>query len=120
MKYLLCFFFFLSILLEIPALAQQSMAPLKLESYAFTLDVTPDEKYIIGTRAGEVAIADSLTGYWRSCPPAADGSILKSARIHQINFFTATTGILSGNNDNVIYRTTDAGKSWQKVDFGLN
>jgi len=97
---------------------------LHFDSYAYNIAVTPDENFVVTTKAGEVAVANSIGDYWIKVNPIKGGeSALGGVTIEQPNFFNKDTGFVSGfiNYDsryNIIYHTTDAGKHWQKIDFG--
>ncbi|WP_440135399.1 WD40/YVTN/BNR-like repeat-containing protein [Chitinophaga sancti] len=100
-------------------LASQTI-PLHFQSYSQQLYVMPGEQFAICTKAGEVAMADSLNGLWHFSqiePTSTFSSTLENAI-----FFNRDTGFVSGfiANDgkyNIIYHTKNAGKSWSKVDF---
>lgn len=62
--------------------AQEKM-PLKFDSYARKLCVIPQGGLLITTKAGELAITDSLNGYWRMIPPE-NGSSFGGPTLEQI------------------------------------
>lgn len=100
-------------------IAQQ--IPLRFQSSAQKLYVLPDEQLIICTKAGEVAMTDSLNGLWHFSQIASP----ISNTLDNANFFNRDTGFVSGfiYNDrkyNIIYHTQNGGKSWSKVDFGTS
>lgn len=104
--------------------AQEKM-PLKFQSYARKLCVTPQGGMVITTKAGEVAIADSLNDYWRMMPPQRDAASYGNPTIEQGDFFNKDTGFVSGWIDNkgehnIIYHTQNGGQSWTAVNFGVD
>ncbi len=103
----------------------QQRVPVKFRSNAGNLFVTKVGALVISTRAGEVAMADSVNGYWHNCPPVSGNDLLSGVTIDQSDFFNRDTGFVSGfisngGKYNIIYHTTNGGQSWQKVDFGLD
>jgi photosystem II stability/assembly factor-like uncharacterized protein len=114
------------LILSLPVLhikAQEKM-PLKFQSYARKLCASPDGGMVITTKGGEVAITDSLNGYWRMVPPE-NGSRLGGPMIEQGDFFNKDTGFVSGwidNNGehNIIYHTRNGGQSWKAVNYGVD
>lgn len=100
-------------------------APLHLQSSATSLTVTPKEKLIIVTRAGEIAYAATATSRWLKTYPVNNerDKFITGPLIDQANFFNNDTGFVSGfiNNNrsyDIIYHTTDGGIKWKAVTFG--
>lgn len=108
----------LLILVSISCQVASQTIPLHFQSYSQRLYVTPDEQFVICSKSGEVAMADSLNGLWHfSQITPSFSSIVENA-----SFFNRDTGFVSGfiyndGNYNIIYHTKNGGKSWSKVDF---
>jgi hypothetical protein len=117
-----------TVILFVGANAQHpAKATLQFQSYAFNLDVTAAEQFVITTRAGEVAISDQPGGYWVKRNPLSDkiNMGISSQIYDQANFFNNDTGIVSGfiqlnGKTNSIYHTANGGKTWKVVDMGLD
>src|SRR5690349_10866111 len=116
---------FATILLFTYLRAQTNGRPiLQFQSYLVNLTVTKQENLILSTRAGEVAIADSIFGDWRQINPVGSKQVgMPGVIIDNANFFNKDTGFVSGfisNNGqyNIIYKTEDGGRNWTPVDFG--
>jgi hypothetical protein len=98
---------------------------LRFESGGYKLSVAPNNQLIITTRGGEVAMTKAVNEPWKKLNPNAkdkNGFTIGNT-LDNSNFFNADTGFVSGfiNNNgkyNIVYRTTNAGQSWQAVDFG--
>ncbi len=104
---------------------QATKAPLRFQRYALNLNVNASEQLVITTRAGEVAIADQIDGYWINRNPGTSGNNYSGHTFDQANFFNNDTGIVSGyiqvgGKTNSIYHTSDRGKTWKVVDMGLD
>jgi len=104
--------------------AQENM-PLKFSSYARKLCVTPQGRLFITTKDGEVAVTDSLNGYWHKIPPQNGGSSFDGPLLEQGDFFNKDTGFVSGwiynkGEHNIIYHTKNGGQSWKAVKFGVD
>jgi photosystem II stability/assembly factor-like uncharacterized protein len=101
-------------------------ALLKFQSYGGKLFVNKNEQLVIGTRVGEVAFASSINDYWQMSSPVKNDSngLSFGTLIDNINFFNNDTGFaagfISGKNDkyNILFHTTNKGKTWSKLNFG--
>lgn len=103
--------------------AAQERAPLKFNSYAYKLHVPKDESLFIVTRAGEVARSENIDSAWKFVSLKASENLVLGTILDNANFFNKDTGFVSGfisnNNEyNIIYHTTNGGKTWSKIDFG--
>jgi hypothetical protein len=120
-KYL-CFPFLL--LLHSFSFAQQGdKMPIKFESLAFSLGVTRGEHLVVTNKAGEVVLSDGMDRDWRKADPEQTAAMLSGPLIEQASFFNRDTGFVSGyikgasGTYNLVYHTTNGGKSWNKIDF---
>ncbi len=116
---LLCF-----VLVHIVSSGQAKMERdvLTLPRNGVFLYVTAHGKPMLIGRDRSVFRADSIDGFWETVTPG--DALDQFGRVDQCDFFNDSTGFLSGymshggDQHNIIYRTTDAGASWQVVDFG--
>lgn len=95
---------------------------LHFQSYAYNLNVTTGENLIITTKAGEVAVSNSIKDLWKKVNPVENVENSFGVTLEQGNFFNKDTGFVSGfiNNNgtyNIIYHTSDAGKHWKAMKF---
>jgi hypothetical protein len=96
--------------------------PLNFKSTAIRLCVAGDESLVLTTRAGEVGLTPSLNERWRKIDPVKNNII--GPTLDQPNFFNKDTGFVSGfiagknGSYNIIYHTTNGGKTWNPVHFG--
>ncbi|MBO9199322.1 MULTISPECIES: WD40/YVTN/BNR-like repeat-containing protein [Niastella] len=101
-------------------------ALLHFESAGLSMGVSKQEQVMVGTKVGEVAITDSVKGFWRTANvnPVSESS-LSGVSIENVCYFNADTAFVSGfikNKDkyNIIYHTIDGGKHWKPIDFGMD
>lgn len=105
------------------ATAQLPSNRLPLYSVALKLDVSPQEQLIVTSKGGEIAMADSIRGYWRSVHVDRPGKPVTGLHIERATFFNHDTGFISGflpgsrGKYDIIYRTTDFGKNWTAVEL---
>ncbi|AEW02113.1 hypothetical protein A4D02_08850 [Niastella koreensis] len=103
-------------------------ALINFSGYGYNLVVNKNNQLVLTTPDGEIAFADSVNGIWRKTHISAlpDGAPNSKIRIYHTCYFNADTafvsGRISGDDDrlDLIYRTTDGGKSWAPIKFGLN
>ncbi|MEO7487485.1 MAG: hypothetical protein ABIU77_10305 [Ferruginibacter sp.] len=107
------------------AQSSQKTIPLKFNSYAYKLSVTPKEKLVITTRAGEAASTENIDSVWHFINPVSHNNNTISGELYdQSNFFNNDTGFISGfinsNNSkyNIVRHTTDGGATWKAIEFG--
>ncbi|HWV64460.1 hypothetical protein, partial [Chitinophaga sp.] len=105
------------------AAAQPPGNRLLLYSAALKLDVSPQEQLIVTSKGGEIAMADSIHGYWRSVHVGSPDKPVTGLHIEHATFFNHDTGFISGflagsgGKYDIIYRTTDFGKNWAAVEL---
>ncbi|WP_436485219.1 hypothetical protein [Chitinophaga sp. ARDCPP14] len=121
----LLYLFLIFTLLTVPLSAQLPGNPVYFKSGAQKLGVSSCEQLIITSRAGEIVMADSIQGYWRSVLVNTNPKKpITRLNIERATFFNRDTGFISGfiagssGKYDIIYRTTDFGKSWTVVDVG--
>ena len=97
---------------------------LYFQSYARKLCVNKNGQLVITTRSGEVAMSDNINSTWKMNYPVKPENYSSGPTLDQANFFNNDTGFVSGfvqdKNDNydIIYHTTDHGRSWKAINFG--
>ncbi|GAA4341294.1 hypothetical protein [Flaviaesturariibacter amylovorans] len=108
----------------LPVLFASAQLP-RLQSYAQRLSVSPAGSVAVVTRAGEVLLAAAPGAPWRPAPPVPQEgpSGIGAPLLESACFFGRDTGFVygfihNGNQQNLIYRTVDGGKTWSKHDFG--
>jgi hypothetical protein len=100
-------------------------APLPTIGYGI-LGITPAEKLWIAGRSGKLFYAPAIDSLWQTTPPldGKDDNDYSRDTFENICIFNENTAVISGYiygegiKTDVIYRTDDAGKTWQKVIFG--
>jgi hypothetical protein len=102
----------------------QKKGILQLQSWASSLSVTKDENLFVATKAGEVTGARSINDSWKKINLFTEDKIFSPGiTLDNANFFNSDTGFVSGFINNgkkydIIYKTTDGGKTWKPTNFG--
>lgn len=100
--------------------------PLRFENGSPTLTVSRDGYMAITTKTGEFASAPSMTAEWKKSNPGGNDEedFLYGPTLERAIFFNKDTGFVSGyikgkgDEDDIIYHTTDGGNTWKAIDFG--
>lgn len=118
----LCFGMALCLLSSIKSAGQENK-PVRFRSSIQQLTITGDGASIITSKVGEVAISTGKGQLFEMRPPIVENNNI-GVTIDQSNFFNRDTGIISGyikgagKDYDILYRTTNAGKTWTPVEFG--
>lgn len=97
--------------------------PLHFNSTALHLSVAADGGMALTSRAGEAAVYNPITKQWYKAGINENNEIT-GPTVDQSNFFNKDTGFISGFIDgddedyNIIYHTTNGGKTWKQINFG--
>ncbi|MFP9113667.1 WD40/YVTN/BNR-like repeat-containing protein [Flavobacterium sp. RHBU_3] len=115
------------ILLFTSSLFAQSPFSALIPEGRYTMSITPSDRIWMAGISGEVFYSDAPYTLWHRLPiinPDDEG--FSKGTFENISFFNDEIGFISGfifgenGNEDFIFRTEDAGKSWQKVYFGRN
>ncbi|MBL0133461.1 MAG: hypothetical protein IPP79_05320 [Chitinophagaceae bacterium] len=103
--------------------AQKLVIPLGFQEPVINMSVCKDEAVCFISRKGEVAITRDLDKFWSRTYPDTSKRI-SSTSLGNVIFFNQDTGLLSGyingefSGRDLIYHTTDGGKSWKEIKIG--
>jgi len=103
--------------------AQKLVIPLGFQEPVINMSVCKDEAVCFISRKGEVAITRGLDKFWSRTYPDTSKRI-SSTSLGNVIFFNQDTGLLSGyingefSGRDLIYHTTDGGKSWKEIKIG--
>lgn len=125
MKYL---FIICQLIIGVTAVGQRELYnPLHFKSGHISLGVGRDGCLALTTSVGEVGLAGSITDEWRRADIGAINvdDMFKSLALETPSFFNKDTGFVSGfiksdqGRRDIIFHTTNGGKKWQPVKYGL-
>lgn len=129
-KNLLCGFF-LSLLLTNGFSQKDTRAVLEIQGGTEEICVTKSGAIWIATKPGNTYYTRGINESWHLGNISFDDQMVSDKTFERVNFFNNDTGFISGfimsddkflpgkeSQYNLIYRTTNKGKSWKPVNFG--
>ncbi len=116
---------FLLIILFVPLiiLGQDNyLANLSVNGGVSEIGISPSEKIWIATKSGNTYYTNEIGRLWHIGPFGSNNFSLGNI-FERINFFDENTLMISGfikedGKQDIVFRSTDKGKSWDKVKFG--